>query len=154
MHLIDPAHIELSESDKNYLNNVNIVFNILCESPRQVVALNKIKAVTNLTLPTVYTLIRDSQEIYSKVVTRNAYFDKIMQRERILKNIEFCDKTNKIKEVALFENLLVKIDAEIERLTPEEKEINKQDIIPRFQFSSDPSVLVQASISFLNQEEE
>lgn len=148
MHLIDPDHVDLNNIEKNLLHNLNKTFHILIEHPRQRIAVQKIKILLDCENNKAYYLIKQAQDLYSNVLTRNTYFDKIQQRERLMKHLEFCDRTNRIKEVIMIEGLISKLDSELHNLRPEEKK--KGATMPTFKLSMDPSVLAQASQQFLH----
>ena len=152
MHLIDPDNVDLANTEKAHLHELNKTFHILIEHPRQRIAVQKIKIVLGCENNKAYSLIKQAQDLYSNVLTRNTYFDKIQQRERLLKQLDFCDRTNRIKEVIMIETLISKIDTELHQLAPDEKKTQKA--LPTFKLSMDPSVLAGATQQFLDQSEE
>jgi hypothetical protein len=148
MYLIDPANITLNNRDQEYLNKLSITFNVLCDAPRQKVAVQKLKILLDPPQSTdIIEYIRDAQEVFSNIITRNTYFDKVMQRERLLKHLEFCEKTDRLKEVIQIEALIAKIDTEIHSLQPDNKKATA--VLPTFKLSIDPSILAQSSSNFL-----
>ena len=152
MHLIDPDNVDLANTEKDLLHALNKTFHVLIEHPRQRIAVQKIKVLLGCENTRAYSLIKQAQDLYSNVLTRNTYFDKIQQRERLIKQLEFCDRTNRIKEVIMIETLISKIDTELHQLRPEEKK--KSATLPTFKLSMDPSVLAGASQQFLDESEE
>lgn len=156
MHLIDPDNVDLNAEDQSRLNTLNIVYNTLCQHPRQEIVIRKLKILLDLQHSTIIKYISDAQQLYSNIVVRNTYFDKSMQRERLLRHLEFCDKTGRVKEMIEIEKLIAKIDSEMAVLKPEPLKSNKAQL-PVFKLSMDPSVLAQAStihVNKLTQEEE
>jgi hypothetical protein len=143
MHLIDPENVDLNARDDLYLSRLNATFNVMSEQYRQSVIVAKLGTLFSpMKLSEVYKLMRDAQELYANITQRNTYFDKIMQRERILKHLEFCEATNKMKEVFAFEKLLSDLDTELSSM--QKVVATTHRALPSLMLSVDPSLLHQS----------
>lgn len=143
MHLIDPDNVILDARDDLYLSRLNATFNVMSEQYRQSVVVAKLRVLFSpMKISEVYKLMRDAQELYANITERNTYFDKIMQRERILKHLEFCEATNKMKEVFSFEKLLSELDRDIASM--QKVVVATYRELPPLRLSVDPSLLHQS----------
>lgn len=93
MHMLNSDHFTLTDTETEYKKRLLIAYQIQCENYTQISVIRLIKEmIPGINHASIHKLIADSQSLFGRIVERNVLFDKYIQRERILLNIELCKR--------------------------------------------------------------
>lgn len=160
MAMVDPDNFELNQEDEIYAKRIHECFQLLSQEYRQISVVKKfLELHPEFNHSRALKLIQDTQEIYGSITKRNAFFDLITQRERLLKHLENLDNSSEYQDddsviqykssstydaIIKLETLISKLDERISQMQPEEKGLmggQNEYQLPIIQLSADLSLL-------------
>lgn len=154
INIINPDRFKLNNTDTVYLDKLRSAFVIYDEEITERGVMLKLKGIyPDSSDRHLYQVIRDCKQLFGNLTDRNIKFDKMIQRERILRHIGKAQVDGDHKAVAAFEKLLISIDGTDKSVDEGfDPEMLK---LPDLIFTEDPKVLFEeAEIVEHDQEEE
>ena len=137
IHVIEPDLFPLSARDDKHYQRMQRCYTIMLStfSETSRMALLR-KEFHNMNSRAIGQLKNDVMTFYDKFDEQTKKFNWTLQHERILKHLELAIEENDLQSVGKFESILQKMRAEM----PEDI-IEEEELIPDFEFTTDPRYL-------------